>query len=283
MSEIELDQVLLLSNPGAYRALGPALWSALEEASSLFQAGGATLRVKRIFLSPSDPIGFDAPAPLPAAASAIRAKVWEKAAGQLSGVYDQLRLLRLVRELLSIPSGRALLIVFDREITPPPEWRYIIWDGSGNDAIVAVPPVDPRHWGVRDERRAATIKHRVRGACLSILGSWHGLGRCTNPTCIMYGQVDSANCLDVMTHVGAEHSEFPSLAGKGYRRRLSADPSNVQPIESFNTGSSAASRSPTPPPASKGTSEVAQVAEHLGSEPESFDIGDIEDALDEEE
>jgi hypothetical protein len=111
-----------------------------------------------------------------------------------------------------------LFIVTDHSITPPEGWRYIIWDGTEtDDAVASIVPLDPETWGIDDKNRMATIKHRIRTACLSSIGQFLGLATCRTPTCFLKKPVDSVTDLDVMRSLGPEHtSEAPGLTGWGF-------------------------------------------------------------------
>jgi hypothetical protein len=121
-----------------------------------------------------------------------------------------------------------LLLVTDQEITPPPDWRYVLWDSCRNGVVVSIAPIDPHYWSERGEYRVQTIKHRVRVACCAALSEMLGLERCDNPTCLLYASVDSVISLDQMILLGPEHN-IPALADHGFDARPS-DPAQVQPI-----------------------------------------------------
>ena len=117
------------------------------------------------------------------------------------------------------------------------EWRYIIWDGSQNDGVVSVAPTDPKYWRQQDAARVATIKHRVRTACLSLAGEFLGFSRCENPSCLLYGNVDSVLALDLMSEFGLEH-DVQGLTGFGFEPVV-REPANLQtPVTSPSQASS---------------------------------------------
>ncbi len=121
------------------------------------------------------------------------------------------------------PEGLTLLVT-DLELTPPNDWRYIIWDGMPLGTVASIAPLDPVYWGepFADEReRARTVKHRTRAACMSIVGSLVGLERCQNEECFLYFNVDSVTRLDDWRYIGAEHG-VAELSRRGFRQ--SEDP-----------------------------------------------------------
>jgi hypothetical protein len=86
---------------------------------------------------------------------------------------------------------------------------------TNRDTVVSTQPIDPEYWRSSDNNRLATIKHRVRTACLSAVGEMLDLKRCDNPRCVLYEDVDSVVRLDAMVQLGSEH-DIPALTGKGF-------------------------------------------------------------------
>ena len=132
---------------------------------------------------------------------------------------DKTILIKEVRKLIgNVPTSVPLLVVTDQELTPPPSWNYIIWDGLDEELsfVVSTKPIHPRYWGMRSTRVNAIIKQRVRAACCSAVGQMLGLRRCSNLRCFLYTPVESVSDLDEMSHLGREH-EIPELSGMGYQ------------------------------------------------------------------
>ena len=109
------------------------------------------------------------------------------------------------------------MLVTDVELTPPPDWRYIIWDTFPLGCVVSLAPLDPRYWGERmpHDERVGTIKRRARAAMLAIVGALVGLQRCANDRCYLFADINSVLRLDEMTHLGPEH-EVEALAFRGF-------------------------------------------------------------------
>jgi|SRR5271157_2230380 len=122
----------------------------------------------------------------------------------------------------------TMILVTDQQITPPPDWRYIIWDGIRAGSVISIAPTNPNYWHADDPDRVATIKHRVRTACLCSVGEFLGLKRCQNPTCLLYAEVDSVSCLDGMVLLGREHRK-KKLTNHGFEPKP-RQPNVVQPI-----------------------------------------------------
>jgi predicted Zn-dependent protease len=134
-----------------------------------------------------------------------------------------------------------LLIVADYELTPPPTWRYIVWDVIPSGAVVSIAPIDPVYWSepVTDTtHRTKVIKMRARAACMSVIGSLLGLQRCDNPNCFLYANVDSVVRLDDMAVVGPEHG-VAELTGRGFAP--TDDPATIDPVATVASPSASAS------------------------------------------
>jgi predicted Zn-dependent protease len=122
------------------------------------------------------------------------------------------------------------VIVTDRAITPPPGFRYVIWDEVPryNATVVSAATLDPHYWRNPAAGRVMTIKNRLRSAALSITGRLLGLHACTNDECFMCGDVDSADALDFMTQLCIEHDR-PKLESLTFARSAT-DPTLIQPV-----------------------------------------------------
>ena len=162
---------------------------------------------------------------------------WDRAKGSLSHTYNQSKLGELARELIGpLPEPGHLLLVTDVEIEPPNGWRYIVWDDCPGGSVVSTAPTDPEYWSIRDPLRSMTFKQRVRSACCSALGVLMGLGRCGNPDCFLYSQVDSVRVLDRMIYFGGEH-RARGLTRRGFTTKADA-PAAVQDVVQYRTSRS---------------------------------------------
>jgi hypothetical protein len=137
-------------------------------------------------------------------------------------------------------SKLTLIIVTDQEITPREGGGYAVSDDMvSNDgslaSVVSVATTDPLYWNEDNNTRLATIKQRVRSACLGTLGEYYGLKRCNNMHCFLYGDeggnIGSITALDYMLLMGAEHRK-KKLALHGFAAVPEA-PEAVQPITVF--------------------------------------------------
>jgi hypothetical protein len=229
---------------------GPALWAALHEMENYYKRLQPELTFKRFYINAEAPdldlstsdwktleslsnvktFGF---VPDPPNESELIKHTFPESTitGPSSRTLDQKRLAVAVRRLLGITNdGHCLLLITDRLITPPPEWRYIIWEVVSNTGVVSTAPTDPGYWRSNVPNRVAYIKHRVRCAGLSIIGGMLGLTPCSNPECYRYDDVDSVLVLDTMTALGPEH-RIDSLTEQGFEPDTS-DPALVQEIVS---------------------------------------------------
>jgi hypothetical protein len=246
---VRIVQVLLLVDGETSLEVGPALWAMLLEIERFYNMDQPRISFQRFYISPQVPkvnlldaarrnldrllrggkAVDDALMQLRPAQRVEKAVSSKDSTGRFRRTCDQRKLGQVVRDLIGIgPDAGLLFIVTDREITPPPEWRYIIWDDFEGGAVVSMVPTDPKYWRHQDPGRIATIKHRVRTATLSITGQFLGLERCENPGCFLYADVGSVTNLDLMTHLGDEH-ELPKLAGRGFQP-AGADPAVVQSV-----------------------------------------------------
>jgi len=248
---VDIVQVLLLFDAQTSSELGLALWAALVEAERFYNLEKPRAKFQRYYISPNTP-------PIPGLlGSALRGvgkffsgnRMAEyaashlsqdeslqssessfKAAGRYKNTYDQTKLGQAVGELLSGKvEYKQLLIVTDREITPPNDWRYVIWDSINGGVVISIAPLDPKYWRNRDPNRIATVKYRARAAVLSCIGSMLGLDRCDNPDCFLFRDVDSVSTLDLMSELGPEH-HIDELKGRGFQPIVN-DPSIIQNVE----------------------------------------------------
>jgi hypothetical protein len=157
---------------------------------------------------------------------------------------DQKKIIGAVKKRLPQLQPKDSLIVFtDRAITPPRNWRYILWDfpsSRGLDGVISVAPMDPQYWRDPDLNRIATLKYRARSAGLTAIGSLLGLDRCENVECFLFHDVDSVRVLDQMRLIGHEHN-VAQLGGLGFSQ-TTEDPAFVQGISDFRSESRSKAR-----------------------------------------
>jgi hypothetical protein len=154
----------------------------------------------------------------------------EKARGEFLDLYDQWKLIKVVRKRISESySMKKVVIITDLEIVPPPDWRYILWESDEHNAVISLAAMDPEYWGIKERSPLITIKQRVRASMLGIIGDFLKLERCLNPSCFLYGDVNSADQLDDMICMGEEHS-VENLTFMGYNPRP-GDPVQVQKVQ----------------------------------------------------
>lgn len=122
-----------------------------------------------------------------------------------SGMYQQAVLGPLASRVAEIQSAGVVLT--DLAITPPREWRYIIWDVTPSGAVISAAPLDPAYWepSAAADMRRSTIARRATAAQLCVMGSLLGLRRCDNERCFMFGNIDSVTRLDNAEIYGPEH------------------------------------------------------------------------------
>lgn len=218
-SHLALTQVLLLANPEHYESTGPALWAMLEEVALLYNVGGQVVHPVRRYVTPEPVHALEAVASQEEQLVVGSGIVPLLATpGRYAGTLDPEPLADRVRAMLSEYGHEAgtLQVVTDQEITPPPDMRYILWQGANDWGVVSIAPMDPEYWGLLDEEPTAQIKRRARAAAISQVGSMLDLERCGNPRCFMYGNVDSVLRLDRMRLIGDEHPDFPGAGRVGF-------------------------------------------------------------------
>lgn len=211
--------VVVCRDDDGARELGGMLWSVLAEVSVFYNLDKPRGEFKRWWLGNNAPTNLTIGNSDHIVTRKLGDKWWEPLQSSSSWLIDQERLAKAVRELIPQEEGR-IIVVTDEEITPPPEWRYIIWDGSLKGAGVAsLAPLDPRYWGDRTPDREQIIKRRIRAALLSMTGTRLGFQRCNNTRCYLYANVDSVTALDVMIALGHEH-EQEGLSDKVFSGRI---------------------------------------------------------------
>src|SRR6185436_8455621 len=212
-----ITHAIALQNEGFASELGPTLWSVLAEVSSFYDMDEKTrARFDRKWVGrPQAPVEGGDPAHF------IDVKLdtsWWHLLQRSGKLIDQERLARQLRS--EIPAEGNIITITDAEITPPPEWRYIIWESfDSGDAVISFAPLDPKYWGDPDPDRINTIKRRVRAALLGVTGSFLGLEECDNTRCFLYSNVDSVSVLDNMIAIGLEH-DAPGLTGKVFSGKV---------------------------------------------------------------
>ena len=231
-SHLALTQVLLLADTDRLETTGPALWAMLDEVVAIFNTGGQVVHPERRFVTPL-------PVPDLEAVSAENERLvlgsdivpLLEGPGRFASTLDPAPLAERVMEVLAEHGHEAgsLLVVTDQEITPPPEWRYILWDGGDGWSVVSTAAMDPEYWGLLDEDRTSRIKRRARAACISAVGEMLELERCRNSRCFLLGNVDSVRRLDRMRLIGDEHREFPAAGRVGFVHD-EVDPAAREPV-----------------------------------------------------
>jgi hypothetical protein len=222
MKEITTINLILFTPNEFSQEVAPAIWTAFKEIEAFYNSGTQRLDFRSFDLGGAIPEKKDGSITRQIQ-DTLRRDVKEQAQGKFSKTLDAKKVCKLVDNLLG-EDIEAKIIVVDEELTPPSGWRYIIW----RNQVVSIVPVDPKHWGISDQNRVALIKHRVRTACLSMVGSLIGLRRCSNENCFLYSNVDSVNRLDAMVKFGSEH-RITNLQDRGFDV-LSEHPETIQPV-----------------------------------------------------
>jgi hypothetical protein len=234
---ISISQVLLFRNSETSHELGRALWAALVEIEAFYNLDEPRATFSRTYLSDSAPeaLAGEIP-PFWKARSSTEGpdSLWRHAKGQYARTFDYRKIVEGVSLALE-GAGRSApyLILTDQELTPPPDWRYIIFDGDERGVVVSTAPADPNYWRDRNPSRISMIKHRVRTAGLTAVGGYLGLQRCDNSSCFLYSPIESVSCLDAMVQLCPAHG-LPDLVGRGFRVIVN-EPDAPQPIESGPT------------------------------------------------
>lgn len=231
--QVEVHVVLLLSDQPCVHEFGESASLALSEAIRLYAVDdGEFLTIpvddeRDIAVQPKFTRAYAGPAALDGEQSALdRSRLREltrevtlsatEAPGPIRSLVDQRALVALVSEALAIDTT-PLVVVTDRPIRPPPNWRYRIWDPVPGGVAISFATLDPRYWGEQlelPERRQA-VRRRLRAALCSVLGTCLGLVRCDNPWCFLYADVDRVSRLDNLVHIGEEH-RVETLSRRGF-------------------------------------------------------------------
>ena len=213
-----ITHAVVLQNHELAGELGRMLWSVLAEVSAYYNSDQQTrAHFDRKW------VGMPAKWPLDDADRAHQVPApfdgtWWRSLQHMGRLIDQEQFARRLREV--VPGEESVVTVTDAEITPPPEWRYVIWESfDSGDAVISFAPLDPKYWGDRDPDRVNTIKRRVRAALLGVTGGLLGLEECDNTRCFLYKNVDSVSVLDNMIALGLEHG-VPGLTNKVFAGRI---------------------------------------------------------------
>lgn len=247
---VTIIQALVLFEERSSDDYGLALWAAFHEVDRFYRMAGAEVEYRRFYVAPSPPnpsflesitraFGKWIPGGQLQSASDLLSKNQVRSSASPSAelsdsrrrTYDQRKLGSVIRKMVDPKeSGDHLMIVTDRPITPPRNWRYIIWetDPNSNTSVISTAPLDPEYWRDKDPNRIFHIKTRTRNAALSITGELIGLERCDNPACFMFDDVDSVTVLDDMQELGDEHG-LRKVTGYGFDDS-GKDPTLVQPV-----------------------------------------------------
>ena len=246
---ITFNQVLMFKEPETSLEMGEALWSAVKEVEAFYNGRGKQAEFLFTYLSEDVPeavssrddgflsIGrfwdllFKKKVPKKGILEEAdwfpefeHETSWQKARGKYLRTFNAYKIEQLVRGLLGDERMNDIpIIVIDQELTPPPNWRYIIWRAPRKGFVVSTVPTDPEYWRIQEPNRIAVIKHRIRTAIMHIVGHKLGLRYCSNERCFLFRPVDSVVRLDQMVELGPEHadetghgSQMNELIGYGY-------------------------------------------------------------------
>jgi hypothetical protein len=232
---LSLTQVMFCRDVHSMQELGPLVFATFQELERFFAPTRLLKHVAQVrmfskgqgdLLAPStvevvrDFIGrvftktVRQPAPPDVEASE---QSWTEAKGRFRNTVDPDKLILIVkRQLAPFSPDDRLLIVTDQEITPPEQWRYRLWAVNDHEqaTVVSLNPMNPQSWS--SERSTAdlpVLKHRIRSACIRKLAKWCGLQDCDQDNCYLFRHIESAESLDFLTVLGAEHGiESPEFA-----------------------------------------------------------------------
>jgi hypothetical protein len=187
--------------------------SAARQIADLFKAHQRARELLVVDVSSSD--RRDQP-PTPYAWQVFRSLVdddswWLATQGRLSGTLDGARLCGQVKRDAAavIGAGDAIVVVTNRELTPGPGLRYVVWDcdATARRAAVSASQLDPYLVADETEGRFPTIERRLRAALASVIGELAGVARCDTPGCVMQRDLGLGAMLDDLTGYGPEHHD----------------------------------------------------------------------------
>src|SRR5688500_8448424 len=131
----EILIVLLFRDAQFAKTFGPSLWAAMKELELFWREAYPERAFRQHFLAPLVPRAVTRELKdenWKRVNDAVQSEAfWLEARGRYKRCLDQEKLTRQVRGLLDAPVNLMLLIT-DQEITPPPEWRYILASGVRN-------------------------------------------------------------------------------------------------------------------------------------------------------
>jgi predicted Zn-dependent protease len=232
---LRINLALLLVGDDNRGAVAESLWTMFGELSALWNTEGELVQFASFYAGTEPARGIVERSEnrhlIPVPADAID-EMLATTRGTYASTIDQDALAKRMRALVDRHGalGEELLLVTDRELTPPRGWRYILWQRTESAWVVSTAPMDPDYWGIEDPQRVRKIKQRARAACMIAVGLALGLERCENPQCFMFERVDSVTRLDVMRGIGDEHKEFPAVESVGFSPVDVTDPREEQPL-----------------------------------------------------
>lgn len=230
--ELVIDMVLTFHSNEASSALGRPLWAGLAEVARYFtpSSPGRWLEVPLPTRSREQAIVLPrfrrwyvatAPPPFPLGEDEVDSQFVQLPEERVTETWEGSRLRRTqhdhavlgpaisacISDIAEVALG-SVIVVVDREIVPPSDWRYVLWDSFPGGTVISTAPMDPNYWGapVPERERKREMKQGMRAAALCIAGTRIGLSRCENPNCFMFGAVDSVSRLPEMRQLGPEHT-----------------------------------------------------------------------------
>lgn len=245
---VEVEIVLLLSDTSVISECTEAVWPAMTEVAKLYEPrdpGGLEIPLdddRTVVVQPQITRHYVGPEPLADVASELPGRELAQLLTDLedpairssvssdTSYVDQRALVALCSDALNLVDAAAVVVVTDRPIQPPSDFRYLIWDRVPGGCAMSFATLDPLYWGLDTEEadRPRIIKRRTRAALASMVGTILGLVRCENPLCFLYGDVDRVSRLDQFVRIGEEH-RVPALTGRGFPEETSTgdDPDEV--------------------------------------------------------
>jgi hypothetical protein len=247
-------QVLVLFEEKNAQDYGLAIWAALHEVEQFYKPAAPNLSYRRYLVSPASLqssflsqiahslgrifVNATEVSALDVLASENIQPMPKKLRATETSIVDQSDLAETVREVIHESSQSRMMIVTDRAIMPPADWRYIIWDEVRPTeleslppppmAVLSLAPLDPLYWREPHDNRVPTIKARARAAALSITGSMLGIESCSDRSCFMFKPVSSVLTLDSMRRFGRGHGR-PELEDRGFEAKA-PDPTVIQKV-----------------------------------------------------